>query len=248
MTAGLQYYLSGNLRKNKLLQIYTKIISSVHIGTSFPMIYIFYSLSCAQLPQEAFQALLQQVPVAQQNQVLRFMKWEDRQRSLFGKMLLKKGLQLLGLSAYSLEALKYTNYSKPYFDNSIDFNISHSGDYIVCAISKTGKLGIDIEWIQPIPLCGFEEQFSEKEWRQIIKAKDNLHAFYTYWTQKEAFIKAIGTGLHLPLNRIAVNNNKIIWEGREWHLHKIELAHDYVSHLATTLRFPQIAISQLDFA
>lgn len=211
------------------------------------MIHVFYSLSCAQLPQEVFHALLHQLPVALQNQVLRFMKWEDRQRSLFGKLLLKKGLQLLGLGAYSLEALKYTVYLKPYFDNSIEFNISHSGDYIVCAISKTGKLGIDIEKIQPLPLSGFEDQFSEKEWGDIVKAPDSLHAFYTHWTQKEAFIKAIGTGLHLPLNKISVNNHKIIWDGHEWHLHKIELAHDHVSYLATTLRFPQITMRRLYF-
>lgn len=211
------------------------------------MVYIFYSKSCNRLEEGLFNSLLQQVPFNVQSQILKHRKWEDKQRSLFGKLLLITGLKSLGLISYSLKDLKWTKFRKPYFDNVTDFNISHSGEYTICAISNTNKVGIDIEEIQDIPLYGFESQFSKKEWEKVLNAENSLRSFYTLWTQKEAFIKAIGTGLYFPLNEVFIENNKIIWDNKEWLLEEINLDQRYISYLSTDNFLPKLVIEKIEF-
>ncbi len=211
------------------------------------MIFIFYSITYKELKEEHFYHLLKQLPASIQSQVLKYRKWEDRQRTLIGKLLLTAGLKSLSLTAYVLEELKYTTFLKPYFDSEIDFNISHSGECVICAISSTNKIGIDVEEIQDVPVFDFENYFSKEEWARIQKADDSLYAFYSLWTQKESFIKAIGTGLHLPLNEVTVNDNIITWDDKEWFLHEIKLDQKYVAHLCVNEVAPKIIMKKIDF-
>lgn len=98
----------------------------------------------------------------------------------------------------------------------LQFNVSHSEHLGMFAFTKAHELGIDVESIQEtsnlheiIDMC-----FSdfEKEW--FYKSEPGLQKelFYNVWTGKEAFIKAIGTGLSFPLKEIEfkINNNKKI--------------------------------------
>jgi 4'-phosphopantetheinyl transferase len=102
--------------------------------------------------------------------------------------------------------------------NEIDlqFNVSHSEHLGMFAFSTGKELGIDVELIQEIPnlnqivdIC-FSE--FEKEWFYDSEPSLQKELFYKVWTCKEAFIKAIGTGLSFPLNEIEfiINNNKTI--------------------------------------
>nr|WP_211217462.1 4'-phosphopantetheinyl transferase superfamily protein [Segetibacter koreensis] len=168
------------------------------------------------------------------------------QRSLIAKILLIKGLKQMGLTSYLLSDLKLTEFKRPYFDSLIDFNISHSADYIICAITKTGKIGVDIEAIQNIPILSFEDQFSSKEWDSILQGENVLQSFYILWTQKEAFLKAIGTGLYLPLDKITISDNKIDWNNEEWFLHQIKIDDRYVSHLSTNILSPTIVVEKMN--
>jgi 4'-phosphopantetheinyl transferase len=211
------------------------------------MIYVYYNRSPERLKDESFNYLLEQLPPLMQSHIMKFRKWQDRQRGLLGKSLLITGLRSLGLNSYSLKHLKHTDLQRPYFDNSIDFNISHSGEYTICAISETNRIGIDVEEIQNIPLQGFESQFSRIELDKISQAENNLHAFYTLWTQKESFLKAIGTGLYVPLNKIAIEDNKIVWEDKEWFLHEIKLDQGYVSYLSTDSFRPTVVMEEVEF-
>lgn len=211
-------------------------------------VFVLYNKSVNKLKPETFNYLLQQVPSATQNKIARFRKWEDRQRSLLGNILLLKGLELLNKTAYSLNTLKFTEYNRPYFNNLIDFNVSHSGDYTMCAISETVRIGIDVEEIKDIPISDFNEQFSKKELDMMLGAPDNLKAFYTLWTQKEAFLKAIGTGLNVPLNTVLVYDNKITWKKETWYLHEIGLDSKHISHLSTNIPSPQIIVQKVDFS
>ena len=174
------------------------------------MIYIFYCTLCDELDDESFNYYLKRLPNGIQSQVLKFKKWDDKQRTLFSKLLLVNGLNIMGINSYTIDEIKFTQYKRPYFDNDIDFNISHSGQYIVCGISFDHKIGIDIEEIKEIPLDDFKNEFSQKEMKTIMKADNSTSAFYALWTQKEAFLKAIGTGLFFPLN----NNYNGHYNGR----------------------------------
>lgn len=210
------------------------------------MIYVFYCISSERLKPKSFNYFLQQLPPDIQNQVIKFKNWQDVQRGLLSKALLIKGMKALGLCSYSLHQLKLTEFNRPYFDNSVDFNISHSGEYVICAISKTNRIGIDIEEIKDVPILEFDSQFSTQEMEEIFQDKNSLHAFYTLWTQKEAFLKAIGTGLYVPLHQISINNNKIMWDDVSWFLTEIKLDQRYVSHLATNIFLPEVIMEEVD--
>jgi 4'-phosphopantetheinyl transferase len=104
----------------------------------------------------------------------------------------------------------YTNFGKPYLDNiDLTFNISHSGNYIVCAFTRKACIGIDIEQIKfDMDFQSIARKiFSEEEYLTFLKMsnKEKPFAFYRYWTRKEAYLKAIGTGLHYSLNQVQVN-------------------------------------------
>ncbi len=95
-------------------------------------------------------------------------------------------MKLYGYSPDSLNHLSYTKFGRPYLDNSrIDFNISHSGDYVVCAVTTHGRIGIDIEKIKPIDLFDFERYMTPQEWNAIRDSVEPYHTFYSYWTKKE---------------------------------------------------------------
>ena len=77
----------------------------------------------------------------------------------------------------------------------IHFNISHSDHQVICAFSKEGLLGVDLEKINPINFENFTSMFSSQEWAAIKSANDPLWAFYWFWTRKESIIKVLGRKL-----------------------------------------------------
>lgn len=99
-------------------------------------------------------------------------------------------------------------YGKPYFINYKDlhFNISHSDNKIVCAISTT-PIGVDIEKISSPNLMLAKRFFLPLESFLIFSAKLKIMktlCFYTIWTRKEAYVKNIGKGLSIRLNSFNV--------------------------------------------
>jgi 4'-phosphopantetheinyl transferase len=110
----------------------------------------------------------------------------------------------------------------------LEFNISHSGDRFACAIAKF-SVGIDLERHREIPATQLVRRFcapSEiKEFCQLAE-DDRRECFFSLWTQKEAYLKALGTGLTLPLNAVELDltSPKIVGgvAGTEnWTIHSI---------------------------
>ncbi|MEO8110614.1 MAG: 4'-phosphopantetheinyl transferase superfamily protein [Ginsengibacter sp.] len=209
------------------------------------MIHVFYCISGVRLDNTSYNYFLSKVPPMYQEEIAKFRKWEDRQHRVLGKMLLIKGLEMLKLSTYSLDQLQFTNLKRPYFNESIDFNISHSGKYVVCAISTRAKIGVDVEEIKDIAITDFTNEFSAEEMKSILSSDDSLHSFYSLWTKKEAFLKAIGTGLHVPLNMVHVTNNKIRWEEKEWFLTQLNLAKNYCAHVCADVFESAVQIREI---
>ena len=105
---------------------------------------------------------------------------------------------------------KYNAYGKPFLaiHNPLLFNISHTEEMALCAVSDVAELGVDIEKTQPINYYEVAKRFfSAKECELLANLAPNLQqeGFFCCWTRKEAYIKAKGLGLSLPLDQFSVS-------------------------------------------
>lgn len=96
----------------------------------------------------------------------------------------------------------------PSQDKNICFNISHSGDLALFAFSRNREVGVDVERIRDdISDEEISKRFfsaGERSRLRITPTQLQVQEFFRYWTCKEAYIKARGEGLHLPLNQFEV--------------------------------------------
>ena len=85
----------------------------------------------------------------------------------------------------------------------LDFNLSHSGDWLACAVTAGTAVGLDIEYCDPdrdvLKLAGRFFQAPEIAALQACSKAEQTARFYDYWTLKEARIKAGGAALGLGL-------------------------------------------------
>lgn len=101
---------------------------------------------------------------------------------------------------------EYNEQGKPYVPSGVHFNMSHSGDYVVLAVSDH-PVGIDIERLRHKRLSVAKRFFCREEYEDIINAggeKEQDRRFLEYWTFKEAYVKYLGKGLAVPLNSFRV--------------------------------------------
>jgi 4'-phosphopantetheinyl transferase len=196
-------------------------------------VLIYYARFDTPLPAARFALLLERLPVAMQQKVTAFSRWEDAHASLSGKLLLQRACLDLGLSGDLCE-VRYSAFGRPYLENGPDFNISHSGNVVVCAVSTAGRTGIDIELNIPVNLEDFRDHFAEEEWQHILAAPDPLPVFYKYWTIKEAVLKAQGSGFQASLAALHVTDPaSIFYAGRQWHIKAITGFGNYTCHAAS---------------
>ncbi len=167
-----------------------------------------YSInSRIRLPDMLYEELLKWIDLDYKERILRYHFWEDRQRSLLGRLLCTYAI--IKNFGYSSNEIKFTEnaYGKPFVsgDNSIYFNVSHSGDWVVCVIN-TSVAGIDVQEIKPMKNSISERFFTKEENDYLLSLKENnqLHGFYDIWSLKEAYIKALGVGLSMPLNEFTI--------------------------------------------
>ncbi|MFB6457896.1 4'-phosphopantetheinyl transferase family protein [Chitinophaga sp. Hz27] len=192
------------------------------------MIQVFYATAPHQLSD--FESALSSMPTAIKDYVTRYHHFKDAGLALTSRLLLKHALEANQLPGNLLETIMADNYKRPYIPGCPDFNLSHTGDVAVCAFSTAGKVGIDIEKIQPIDLDDFDGIWTPNELQYI--QHDHSRFFY-YWTRKEAIIKADGRGMHLPLQLIDVSKDEVLLDHKTWQLLELFLLPGYKSHIAT---------------
>jgi 4'-phosphopantetheinyl transferase len=93
-------------------------------------------------------------------------------------------------------------------ENQLWFNLTNSGDLVLAAISNGRQTGIDVEKLASTVKVDYiaAQFFTENELSSIvavpIKCRPGL--FFEFWTRKEAFVKALGDGLSIPLDQFDV--------------------------------------------
>lgn len=213
------------------------------------MINILYTSIDEDNHQKLVDNYLPKFSVEFQTKIKRYKRWQDAQLSLLGRILLVKGLEQMNCS-FDESNFRYTSFNKPYLEsNYINFNISHSGELVVCALTKIGDIGIDIEEIESIKISDFKSQMTNNEWEQVNDSKEIKTAFFKYWTQKEAVIKAHGKGLSIPLKTFEVQNNKTTVYSDNFFLKELKIMDGYSCYIAskTDLELVEIEINKNDF-
>lgn len=165
--------------------------------------------------------------------ILRYRRWQDAQLSLLGKVLLQGGLKTYyNITEPEIGTLPN---KKPYLKGChLHFNISHSKDLVVCAFAEY-PLGIDVEFNDPkTNYQDFEFQMTANEFQEIENFGDKMKAFFTFWTRKEAVIKAHGAGMMLPLDSFEILHNECIIEEEKFFTQEIFIHEDYHSFISSS--------------
>ena len=212
------------------------------------MIKIYFTKLKAQLQENFFKKYLAQISLREQDRNNRFLKWQDKHLHLFGKLLLKDSLIQLGYQPKDIHFLTYSKNEKPEFSNiEFEFNISHSGNYAVCAVSEKIKLGVDIEEIREIHLSDFKNVFTPNELKLIHTAPKPINKFFEFWTRKESIIKADGRGLSIPLNEFEVIDNLIEYDNNRWFIKNLGISNFYASNIAVSKNDVQICYEEINY-
>ena len=165
-------------------------------------------------PGEVVEAMREILSDEERRRADRFAFAHDRTRFAVGRGLLRV---LLGRYLdRAPESLRFTAnaHGKPELvaecnlDPPIQFNLAHSGSWVLYALTRGREIGVDIERIRP-EFGGFAlaERFfagSEVDCLRSLDESDRALAFFHGWARKESFIKAKGKGLALPLDQFDV--------------------------------------------
>lgn len=136
----------------------------------------------------------------------------------------------------------------PEFDEGrLHFNVAHSFGLALYAVARDREVGVDVEWMRPhLANTGVAERFfapAEVETLEALPEDGRGEAFYRCWTRKEAYIKARGEGLSLPLDQfdvsLAVDERPVRlrthqdpFEAERWRLWALQPAQGYAAAVA----------------
>ena len=164
-------------------------------------------LHAISIPDEYLQGslypLLYLVPEDIRVRVRRFLRPEPAARTLFGAILMRAILsRKLEIPASQLK-ITAGSQGKPHLADrpGLEFNLSHSGHWVVLAVGST-PVGVDVESIHKVDsdLAGRFFAPEETAALEALPESKRLALFFSLWTLKESFLKALGTGLSQPLN------------------------------------------------
>lgn len=163
----------------------------------------------------ARERLLPVLTAAERTRALRFIFEKDQQQFIVARGCLRQLLEYYTGQPASRIAFTEGPHGKPALAPSqnaddLHFNVSHSQGYALYAFCRDAELGIDLEGIRPTTDVAAIAQrfFSPQETETLLtaNAEHQRRGFFTYWTRKEAYLKAIGKGLTMPLNQFNIGH------------------------------------------
>lgn len=181
----------------------------------------------------------------------RFHFTNDRNHFIVARGLLRRLLAAyLGVSSSADLTFSYGEKGKPFLAENqqglINFNLAHSHGMALYAFSHDRELGVDLEFVKDeLADEKIADRFfstTEVEALQKVPAELRRQAFFNCWTRKEAYIKARGEGLSMPLNEFDVSlapgepaallrNHKDAAEVTRWSMKSIPVDPGYVAAL-----------------
>ncbi|MCL2925797.1 MAG: 4'-phosphopantetheinyl transferase superfamily protein [Trichodesmium sp. MAG_R04] len=192
----------------------------------------------------------------------RFYFERDKNRFIIARGTLRKILsRYLNIESKKLQ-FTYSDRGKPYLQNtSILFNLSHSQDLALYAITKVSLIGIDLEYIRPINDAEnlAKRFFSLQEYNLIsqLPSQKQQETFLKMWTCKEAYLKATGDGLAGSLEKVEISLtpekpveffsiNGDIEEASHWYLYQFIPQPNYIAAVAVAQKNQKLSFWQIN--
>ena len=233
-----------NMKKSKLFISFsnikgTKLIPNKNysLDTNDIIIYIVYFPNFIEIKSDLAEFLNSK----ELNRAERFHKELDKSRFIIYRSILKFVLAAHTKLDVNDIYLDYHFNKKPYLASHpwLCFNISHSQDYAVIAVSLN-QVGIDIEYMpQNFNFTNLiPDIFIDEEILIIQNADNKKHAFYTSWTRKEAFVKALGKGIDEDFKYIPCIDGQhnidsdMLKNTKNWQICSFDLADNYLGAVA----------------
>ncbi len=165
----------------------------------------------------------------------RFQRDADRQSSIVARGALR--VLLAGYAGMAASEIKfdYSENGKPHVAGSeVDFNVSHSGAWVVLAFGRDRSIGVDIEQIKrEMDVTAIAERYYSPQEVEWVKKSHDPHAvFFKLWARKEAYVKACGSTLFTELKRVSVPLEDNV-EKDGWIYHYLESGSKYAAAVVT---------------
>ncbi|MDQ3171172.1 MAG: 4'-phosphopantetheinyl transferase superfamily protein [Acidobacteriota bacterium] len=142
----------------------------------------------------------------------RFHHLSDRWEFVLGRLMARSLLAArTGVPARAFHFIENAHgrpeIAAPALDSPLRFNLSHSGGIVACVLGEAMQIGVDVERLdrQPVDARVIARYCSDPERESLEAMAETLRheRFLSLWTLKEAYVKARGTGLTLPLRSIS---------------------------------------------
>ncbi len=217
------------------------------------MIEVYAIRLSERLERRLFDSLLPYVAEEKRTRINRFGHREDAERTLMGDILVRATICSNLKMRNDDISFAISEYGKPTLegDENFHFNISHSGEWVVCAFDQV-QIGIDVECVRPIEFSIADRFFSKRECKDLMSKPneaERLRYFYDLWTLKESYIKADGRGLSIPLDSFTIRSARGTItietenEFRDCHFRQYQIDERYrLSVCATDDAFPDTLI------
>lgn len=186
------------------------------------------------------EALHARLSEQEQAKAARFRRAADRQSSVSARGALR--ILLSGYTGVAAQEItfQYAENGKPHVaDLAVDFNVSHSGDWVVLAFGRGRNIGVDVEkikWELDVEAIA-ARFFSAAETALIQAAADQHTVFFQLWARKEAYVKARGSGLFRGLSHftVPIENGALPETGESdgWIFQRLEAGTKYASAVVT---------------
>lgn len=142
----------------------------------------------------------------------RLFRAADRERFVVARAVARLQLSRFGRLLPQDWRFEMNAHGRPEVSNAppdappLRFNISHTNGLVAVALTGDREVGVDVEWVNRGLTHDVAGRFfapREVADLQSLPAEDQPRVFFDYWTLKEAYIKARGLGLALPLHHFA---------------------------------------------
>lgn len=164
-------------------------------------------------PQEVQDELLRTLDLDERERANRFHFEKHRRRFILGRGFLRLLLGRYLKIAPEQVRFAYGPYGKPsladeHAASGLQFNASHSHELAVYGFVQEREIGVDVEYVkddfQSEEIAGHFFSAREVQTLMALPKDERTAAFFRCWTRKEAYIKALGSGLSHPLDQFDV--------------------------------------------